>query len=174
MPNITPIGAMNTAQRFTDYCEGNREIWFELIRIYLGIALFARGLYIFFPGGREVLHGFLESMGGGGWFAAVFWGHFVIMAHLCGGLFLAVGLLTRLAALVQIPILVGAVLFVHWQDGLFAMGQSLELAALVLFLLIVVFFHGPGIWSLDHYLIHRTMGVPEVPPRRFHAPGSGT
>ena len=33
--------------------------------------------------------------------------HYVVMAHLAGGLMLAAGLLTRLAALVQLPVLVG-------------------------------------------------------------------
>src|SRR5690606_29645474 len=133
----------------------------ELVRIYLGIALFVRGLYFFTPPGREVLVGFLDTMGTSGWLSSVLWGHYVIMAHLCGGLFLAVGLLTRLSALVQIPILIGAVFFVHAQQGLFSLGQSLELAALVLFLLIIVFIRGPGVWSLDHHLLHRTMGIPE-------------
>ena len=46
--------------------------------------------------------------------------------------------ITRIAALVQIPILAGAVFIVHRQDGLFALGQSLEFSALVLFLLCIV------------------------------------
>ena len=58
--------------------------------------------------------------------------------------------LSRIAALVQIPILVGAVFFVHRQDGLFALGQSLEFSALVLFLLCIVAIAGAGKLSLDH------------------------
>jgi uncharacterized membrane protein YphA (DoxX/SURF4 family) len=65
---------------------------------------------------------------------------------------LALGLLTRLVALVQIPILAGAVFIVHRQDGLFALGQSLEFSALVLFLLCVVFVSGAGRLSLDHVI----------------------
>jgi len=48
---------------------------------------------------------------------------------LVGGAMLTIGFLTRLAAFVQIPILAGAVFIVHRQDGLFAMGQSLEFRA---------------------------------------------
>lgn len=161
---------MKNLDQTLDWIEDRRDFLFELIRIYLGVALFVRGLYFFMPGGREVLIGFLDTMGTTGWLSAVLWSHYVILAHLCGGLFLAIGLLTRIAALVQIPILLGAVFFVHIQEGLFTMGQSLELALLVLFLLMIVFIRGPGVWSLDHHLLYKTMGIPEhghssMPPR---------
>jgi uncharacterized membrane protein YphA (DoxX/SURF4 family) len=50
---------------------------------------------------------------------------------------------------VQIPVLTGAVLLVHWQDGLLSANQSLEFSALVLFLLVLVCAFGGGRWSLD-------------------------
>ncbi len=65
----------------------------------------------------------------------------------------------------QIPILFGAVFFVHWQEGLFAAGQSgqsLELAALVLFLLVLVFLAGSGDLSMDHHFF----GKKETPEPR--------
>lgn len=151
---------MKCVDEYLDWIEDRRDYFFELIRIYLGIALLIRGLYFFLPAGREVLVGFLDTMGGG-WLSSVLWGHYIIMAHLVGGFFLAIGLLTRLSALLQIPVLVGAVFFVHIQEGLFTLGQSLELAALVLFLLVMVFIRGPGVLSLDHHLLHKTMGLPE-------------
>lgn len=152
---------MKNLNLYLDWIEDRRDFLFDLIRIYLGLALFVRGLYFFLPAGREVLIGFLDTMGTTGWLSAVLWSHYVILAHLCGGFFLAIGLLTRLSALLQIPILVGAVFFVHIQEGLFTMGQSLELALLVLFLLVIIFVRGPGVWSLDHHLLHKTMGIPE-------------
>ncbi len=81
--------------------------------------------------------------------------HYITIAHLVGGLMLAAKLFTRLAALVQIPILIGAVFFVHIEEGLFAPGQSLKLAALVLFLLILVAVFGPGHFSLDYVLFRK-------------------
>jgi len=65
---------------------------------------------------------------------------------------LIVGIATRLAALAQLPALVGAVALVHWKEGLFAPGQSLELAALVTFLLAVIAVFGGGRLSVDHWL----------------------
>lgn len=76
--------------------------------------------------------------------------HFVTLAHLYGGFMLIAGLMTRLAALVQIPVLIGAV-YLHFSEGLLAQGQSLELSILVLFLLVILFIYGPGKLSVDHY-----------------------
>jgi len=76
--------------------------------------------------------------------------HGVMLAHFVGGLLLTIGFLTRIAALVQVPILAGAVFFVHRQDGLFALGQSLEFSALVLFLLVIIAINGAGKLSLDY------------------------
>jgi uncharacterized membrane protein YphA (DoxX/SURF4 family) len=78
---------------------------------------------------------------------------YVTAAHLVGGALLAVGLYTRLAALVQLPVLFGAVFLVHWNDGLLSANQSFEFSALVLFLvlflLVLVCTFGSGRWSLD-------------------------
>ena len=83
-------------------------------------------------------------------------GHYVIIAHLVGGLFLAIGLFTRFAALLQIPVLFGAVFFVHRAEGLFTTSQNLEFSILVLFLLILIFFYGPGVLSLDRVFFKKT------------------
>lgn len=152
---------MKTLDESLDWVEDRKDYLFELIRIYLGIALFVRGLIFFLPAGRETLTGFLGTLGFEGWLASTLWAHYVIIAHLCGGVFLAIGLLTRLAAAVQIPVLVGALFFVHLEHGLFALGQGVELSALVLFLLVIFFLRGPGPLSLDHHLLQRTMGLPE-------------
>ena len=90
-------------------------------------------------------------------------GHYVVFAHVIGGFLLATGLLTRFACILQIPILVGAVFFVHRQDGLFALGQSLELSALVLFLLCVFFVSGAGKLSLDYVTFGPGRAHPQPP-----------
>lgn len=53
------------------------------------------------------------------------------------------------SALVQLPILIGAVFLVHWNEGLLSANQSFEFSALVLFLLVLVCAFGSGRWSLD-------------------------
>jgi uncharacterized membrane protein YphA (DoxX/SURF4 family) len=62
---------------------------------------------------------------------------------------LTLGFFTRLAAFIQIPILVGAVFFIHFDQGLMSVGQSLELAVLVLMLLILFFLFGSGPFAID-------------------------
>lgn len=139
---------MSTYQNVVDWISNHREAGLDIVRIYLGIGLFVRGiLFISASQGIETLVDLSTfSMAS----AAI--AHYVTFAHLLGGLMLAAGLLTRLAALVQIPILIGAVFLVHLQEGLLAGGQSLEFSALVLFLLAVVFVFGPGPWSADRYV----------------------
>ncbi|HEX4336032.1 MAG TPA: DoxX family protein [Polyangiaceae bacterium] len=121
-------------------------VGFDVLRIYLGIALFVRGA-LFVANPERVL-----SMVGtsGDWFTPLLVAHYVGLAHLGGGILLALGVATRIAALVQIPVLVGAVFFVHWGDGLLRAGQSLELAGLVLAMLVVYAIFGAGPLSFDH------------------------
>jgi uncharacterized membrane protein YphA (DoxX/SURF4 family) len=127
------------------------EVVLDLVRIYLGIGLFVRG--ILFVTEAEGIETLVDPAEFSLLSAAVV--HYVSFVHLLGGLMLAVGLLTRLSALLQIPILTGAVFLVHWQEGLLSADQSLEFSALVLFLLVVVFLWGPGRWSADNYVFAR-------------------
>lgn len=120
----------------------------DLVRFYLGVGLFVRGaLFIAEP---EVLLSYMNHSND--WFVPLALSHYVVMAHLCGGVMLALGLRTRLAALAQVPPLLGAVFSVHFADGLLSAGQSLEFAALVLFLLVTFSVFGSGKYSLDHAL----------------------
>jgi len=66
------------------------------------------------------------------------------VGHLIGGFLLGIGWFVRLGALIQIPILLGAVFTIHLRVGLLTSGQSLELSVLVLFLLVVFFLFGDG------------------------------
>jgi uncharacterized membrane protein YphA (DoxX/SURF4 family) len=131
-----------------DWINENREVVVDLLRVYLGIGLFVRGvLFAATPRGVEVLVD-LSAFS----LASAALAHYVTFAHLVGGLMLAAGLLTRLASLIQLPILVGAVFLVHLPEGLLTADQSLEFSALVLFLLLVVFVFGGGPWSADRYV----------------------
>jgi uncharacterized membrane protein YphA (DoxX/SURF4 family) len=125
--------------------EAQRDLVLDALRVYLGTGLFFRGLVLLTTtGGLQQLVGTTEP-GLGLTGLSVY----VTAAHLIGGACLAVGLYTRIAALVQVPILVGAVFLVHWHDGLLSANQSLEFSALVLFLLLLVCTFGSGRWSLD-------------------------
>lgn len=125
-------------------------VGFDVLRVYLGIALFVRGwLFVANPARAQAL---VEQSGD--WFMPMLMAHFIGAAHIGGGLLLAIGLATRLAASVQIPVLVGAVFLVHWRNGLLNPSQSLELAGLVLAMLICYAVCGSGPISVDA-LLHR-------------------
>jgi uncharacterized membrane protein YphA (DoxX/SURF4 family) len=65
--------------------------------------------------------------------------------------------LTRIAALAQIPILLGAVFYVYLPKmTMIEPRQNLEFSMLVLFLLALVFLYGAGRWSVDHWLTGRS------------------
>jgi putative oxidoreductase len=130
------------------WTQENREIAIEMLRIYLGVALVIKGWqFITNPQQAaeymQMVHlPFFE-------FLSI---HIVAMVHIAGGFLLAIGLLSRIAALVQVPILFGAIFFVHFQQGLFTKEQNLELVILVFFLLLVFVVYGGGRLSVDYVL----------------------
>lgn len=119
-----------------------------IVRIYLGIGLAIRGAM--FVGQPEILLGLIDSTGD--WFLPYAIAHAVALAHLGGGVLLAAGLLTRVAAAVQMPPVIAAIMLIHLGDGLFVSGQALELSLLVLVLLSIFVVFGAGRFSVDHRL----------------------
>jgi putative oxidoreductase len=135
------------------WLDSHRLLGYDAIRVYLGIALFVRGWL--FVGDSSRFMALVEGRKLD-WFLPMAAVHYVALAHLVGGLMLTVGLLTRLAAWAQVPILFVATFFVHLHEGLLAAGQSLELSALVLFLLLVYGLCGAGPYSLDARILTST------------------
>lgn len=136
----------------------NRDLCVEALRIYLGFALFVKGAS-FLYGSTGAVEYFKHLVGLP--FLPYFIVHVVGLAHICGGLLLCIGLITRFAALIQIPILFGAILFVHWPAGLFATDQSIEFTMLVLFLLVFFLIYGSGRISADFMLAKKRRVVDE-------------
>ncbi|MEM8598916.1 MAG: DoxX family protein [Bacteroidota bacterium] len=131
--------------RITAWADARRDIALDLIRIYLGVGLFARGVVFLNDSGAIV-----ELAGAdGSELSSVALAHYVGLAHLGGGLLLAVGMITRVAALLQIPVLFGATFIIHFPESFFAANQSFAFSALVLALLCVYAVWGGGRWSLD-------------------------
>jgi putative oxidoreductase len=126
---------------------------YDLMRAYLGIGLFVRG--VLFVSQPELVLGYLQDIHN--WFLPYALVHFIAIAHLCGGVMLALGLATRLAAAIQVPILFGAVFLVHSQNGLLNVGQSLEFSGLVLALLLVYLTFGSGKLSVDAFLMESSV-----------------
>jgi len=139
---------MHKLRLWFDWAEAHPKVWLDLVRIYLGIALFVRGLLLITNARTEFVSE-LVARSGQSWLLSAALLHYVTLAHFVGGAMLAFGVLTRIAAAVQLPVLAGAVLLVHRGEGLMAASQSLELSTLVLALLAVVTVAGPGPLSVD-------------------------
>ncbi len=146
---------MEKLRQLINWADARPKVWLDCVRIYLGLGLFVRGLFIITNTRAEFITDLLRRMDYP-WLVTVALLHYIALAHLIGGLMLTVGLLTRIAAWVQIPILAGAV-FVHRNEGLMSGGQSLEFSALVFFLLVIFSVSGAGPLSVDH-------GMPQLKP----------
>ncbi len=133
---------MNSWTRWKTHLDDNRYVWVDLLRVFLGLALFLRGVHY-----ATHSQDLLLKMEGTALFGFGGLAHLVILAHLAGGLLLAFGLFTRVACAILFPIMVGAVI-AEQRTGLFA-GGGLELAIFVFFALVLVFLVGPGPLSLD-------------------------
>jgi uncharacterized membrane protein YphA (DoxX/SURF4 family) len=142
-----------------EWISANRDLVWELVRIYLGFALVVKGFAYMFH--HRELAAAMEATGvplGGPGLAEL-----VALTHIAGGLMMTLGILTRTGAAIQIPNLLGAVFFVHLKEGLFTQGGSLEFAMLVLFLLCIITLVGAGRLSIDWFFSeHKESDVPHI------------
>ena len=134
----------------TSWLVSNRHFAIEFLRIFLGGLLFIKG-YFFIENINEI-YGLIEENMAYSSFAIA---HYVAIAHLVGGLMLVFGLYTRLASIVQLPVLIGAVFFIDTQNTMLATGSQFEYSLVVLVLLLVFMIYGGGKWSADHQIIRK-------------------
>lgn len=138
---------MNAIERTIHWGETHHPAWLDPLRMILGVILFIKGIFFIRNTGamdQMLANTDLE-------FLSFLMVHYVVFAHLVGGLLIACGLLTRLAVLFQLPILLGAVFFVNAEQGFFSMNSELGLSVFILILLIVFLVVGSGPYSLDSY-----------------------
>lgn len=134
----------------TSWLVSNRYIAIEFLRIFLGGLLFIKG-YFFIENINEI-YGLIEQNME---YSSFVIAHYVAIAHLVGGLMLLFGLYTRLASIVQLPVLIGAVFFINSQDTMLATGSQFEYSLVVLVLILVFMIYGGGKWSVDHQVIRK-------------------
>src|SRR6266498_3741116 len=123
---------MYLLNRIDTWAERHHPRWIDGLRIMLGLILLWKG--IFFIRNIQVLIQMLQNTDLEFIAAAV--AHFVAGAHIMGGILIILGLLTRAAILFQVPILIGAVVFVNFPRTITSVyNPEFGLSVLVLFLL---------------------------------------
>jgi len=118
-----------------------------LLRVVLGGLFLAHAglkLFVFTPAGTVHFFGSL------GLPPAV--AYFDMAAEIAGGVFLILGILPRLVALLLTPILIGAIITVHWANGFFFNNPNggWEYPAFWTIALIVQALIGDGAYALRH------------------------
>lgn len=79
--------------------------------------------------------------------------HYVTYVHMVGGILIFLGLFTRIASLMQLPIILGAVFYVNILNPL--VSSELWLSIIVLALLLTFVIIGSGPLSLDNLLTEK-------------------
>lgn len=140
---------MNLLQRIDRWGETHHPRWLDGIRVLLGIFLFYKG--VVFIQNIDVLKAVINE--NPALTVMSFWlAHYIVFAHLTGGVLIIFGLLTRVAVLANIPVLLGAIIFVHTSTGLFSVHGGVGLSILVLLLLVFFLVEGSGPISFDDYI----------------------
>ena len=139
---------MNTFQDIRRWGTDHHPRWFIIFRIALGLCLFAKG--IFFMSNSTLLDQLFSGNAylsrDSGWLPIL-----ITWMNLMGGFFLFVGLQTRLVAILELPILIGAIVFINAQKSGFAPQSELALSILVLLGLVFFIIEGGGPLSMDAY-----------------------
>ena len=121
-----------------------------ILRVASGLLMAAHGgqkLFGWFGGyGLAAVSGFFEALGlrPGRVFAPL-----VVVSELASGLLVALGFLGPIGPALMLPVMIVAAITVHWQNGLFAATNGVELNFLYAAIAIALALIGPGRYSLD-------------------------
>jgi putative oxidoreductase len=134
-----------------------------LARLVFGILMAAHGtqkLFGWFGGyGLAGTGGFFETLGfrPGRTFAAA-----ASLTEITGGLLLALGFLGPVGPALIISVMIVAAVTVHWQNGLFASSNGIELPLLYAAGAVTLALTGPGRFSLDALLGLEAVWTPAI------------
>lgn len=143
---------MNLLQRLEYWGDRHHPKWADILRFALGIFLCYKGIEFL-----ENMSAMISRMSGflpNSYFSLTILGHYIVFAHLVGGCMLAVGLLTRAACIMQIPILLGALFFIN-QTEMFRPFAQIAVTLIALAGLIYFLIAGNGPWSVDRFFDER-------------------
>lgn len=124
-----------------------------ILRVVIGLVVAAHGTQKLFGwfGGRGFgsTVGWLQSLG---FRPAVLWTVLAVMSEVGGGLLLALGFLTPLAAVGVLAAMLMATLKYNWSKGFWNINGGYEYTLVLLTMALVVGITGPGDYSIDALL----------------------
>lgn len=125
----------------------NKNTALAVVRVTLGSLFFAHGA-------QKVLGWF----GGPGLAGFVQWtssmgvpeviGYLAAFAEFIGGIMLLLGIAAEVGAFLTIPVMLGAVFVVHWNNGYFGQNGGFEYPLNLIFFALAIIIGGPGAWAL--------------------------
>ena len=138
------------------YADATAGIWphankaLLLVRVVVGLLFVGHASQKLFGWfGGQGIGGFTSSLTKMGIEPAPFWAYFEAGAELAGGLFLALGFLTPLAAAAIIGDMLVATIKVHFAKGLWSADGGFEYQLVLMAVLTGIGLIGPGRYSLD-------------------------
>lgn len=135
---------METVKSLNKWANAHTYQWLDVLRIIVGVFLFTKGVsFITNTQYYTELISSIKNLGGGMIFL-----HYIVTAHMVGGVMIVFGLLTRWAIVSQLPILLAAFLINFFGEMNIS---NLILSFLLLFICVFFLFYGSGKHSADYY-----------------------
>ncbi|MBK6635371.1 MAG: DoxX family protein [Chitinophagaceae bacterium] len=129
---------MNLIEKFEYWGDRHHPKWLDIIRIVLGVFLCYNG--VDYLRNTSDLISLMKNTSPFSEFMIILIGHYITFAHIIGGFFLTIGMFTRAACVIQIPILIGAIIFVNIGATRDAFSPYSELFLSIIVLLLLVYF----------------------------------
>ena len=143
---------MNAIINIEEWGDRHHPLWTDFLRIILGLILILKG-FVFAEHESVITNLVLEHHLQYISFMAA---QYVVLLHICGGILIALGILTRFSSLMNLPILIAAVFFINIPKGLLPLNTELFLSIVVLLLLILFLIIGDGKLSAENFIEKHT------------------
>ncbi|WP_432713352.1 DoxX family membrane protein [Pedobacter sp.] len=146
---------MNVINKVEHWGDLHRTKWLDIVRIALGLLIFFKGIALISNNDASQDLILQNNVFGFSGLMSSLVIHIVAFIHLVGGILIIIGLLTRFAVVIQIPVLLGAIFFVNLSKGFTMLNSELWLSVLVLLLLVLFWVVGSGPLSVDQSMMKK-------------------
>jgi uncharacterized membrane protein YphA (DoxX/SURF4 family) len=139
---------MNAVNKLENWADHHHPVWLDFIRMLLGLLLIIKG--VSYVGNSDLITASIQNSKLQ--FLTFVAADYVVIIHLIGGFLIAIGLITRVSCLFELPILIAAVFFVNFPKGFSAVNSELSYSIIILCLLVFFLLYGSGPISVDNVL----------------------